>query len=679
MTTTRNTRTFTPARIVALALIAVLIGGLTSLRFGSAPEHIKVPAHARAGDLLLHKCDYATEKGDYSADCGTLVVPENRDKPNSRLIALPVTRIHSRSPGATEPIFRLEGGPGRSNMGFPAASRFADTHDVVLVGYRGVDGSSRLDCPEVVSVLKHSDDMLSDKALNAKVAAFKACSSRLTHEGVDLDGYTLAQRVDDLEAARTALGYKTIDLISESAGTRTSMIYTWRHPNSIHRSVMIAANPPGHFIWDAQMTDQQIGDYADVCAKDNVCRDRTDDLSASLRQQAAHVPDHWWFLPIKEGNVRLTSFFGLMNSTSAAAPISGPMTLESWDAAANGDPSGLWFMSLASDITFPTAQVWGDVAAVARADVQASREYFASDHHKGSILGDAATTFVWANGRLADAWPSTPGDNEYSSMQSSNVQTLVVSGELDFATPPLNATNEIMPYLPNGHQVVLKGFGHTDDFWKQQTAAGSHLVNTFLDNGKVDDSQYKPEVVDFTPDMSQTSLAKIVLGALLLMSLVTIVSLALMARRVHSRDHFGRKAGAVLRSVAPMVLGIGGWFLGILVVLPTIRTAAIDDFTLVVLSTGVPVGLAVFFAWVHRSWTRQTKWTGFAAAVLGAVTGAWLGHHATPGVMAVITSIAGAIAGSNLAVILYDICRSGDDVPQPVEEGEPVRELVTVG
>jgi hypothetical protein len=57
-------------------------------------------------------------------------------------------------------------------MGFPAASRFADTHDVVLVGYRGVDGSSRLDCPEVVSVLKHSDDMLSDKALDAKVAAF---------------------------------------------------------------------------------------------------------------------------------------------------------------------------------------------------------------------------------------------------------------------------------------------------------------------------------------------------------------------------------------------------------------------------------------------------------------------------------------------------------------------------
>ena len=35
-----------------------------------------------------------------------------------------------------------------------------------------------------------------------------------------------------------------------------------------------------------------------------------------MRRTAAHMPDHWWFLPIKRGNVRLASFFGLMNATS---------------------------------------------------------------------------------------------------------------------------------------------------------------------------------------------------------------------------------------------------------------------------------------------------------------------------------------------------------------------------
>jgi pimeloyl-ACP methyl ester carboxylesterase len=66
---------------------------------------------------------------------------------------------------------------------------------------------------------------------------------------VDLAGYSLAQRVDDLEAARVARGYERIDLLSETAGTRVAMIYSWPYPKSIHRSVMVAVNPPGHYLW----------------------------------------------------------------------------------------------------------------------------------------------------------------------------------------------------------------------------------------------------------------------------------------------------------------------------------------------------------------------------------------------------------------------------------------------
>ena len=139
-----------------------------------------------------------------------------------------------------------------TNMEFRQASRFADEHDVVLVGYRGVDGSSVLDCPEVESALKHSTDLLGEGSFRAYAGAFRACADRLTDDGVDLAGYSLAQRVDDLEAVRIALGYGRIDLVSESVGTRTAMIYSWRYPSSIHRSVMIGVNPPGHFIWDAQ-------------------------------------------------------------------------------------------------------------------------------------------------------------------------------------------------------------------------------------------------------------------------------------------------------------------------------------------------------------------------------------------------------------------------------------------
>jgi len=234
--------------------------GLAYLRFGPDTDPVSVPAGAQAGDLILHDCEYATEDGGYAADCGTLVVPENRGDPDSRLIALPVTRIKARSNDPAEPIFRLEGGPGKTNMEFANASRFADDHDVVLVGYRGVDGSVRLDCPEVVSALKHSTDLLGAKSLRAYGDGFRACADRLTDDG-DLAGYALPQQVEDMEAARKAFGYEKIDLLSESAGTRTAMIYSWRYPESIHRSVMIAVNPPGHFLWDGKTTDEQLARY----------------------------------------------------------------------------------------------------------------------------------------------------------------------------------------------------------------------------------------------------------------------------------------------------------------------------------------------------------------------------------------------------------------------------------
>src|SRR5579871_1527742 len=191
---------FGRGRITGLALIAILVLGLGYLAFAGGSASVSVPAGAHAGQLKLKSCTYNTEKGAYAADCGTLVVPENRHDPNSRLIALPVTviRAHSAHPGA--PIFRLQGGPGITNMVFPDASRFTAKHDVVLVGYRGVDGSSRLDCPEVSSAMEHSRDLLSEQSYNAVAAAYRSCANRLRSDCVDLAGHSIPEEVDDLEA-----------------------------------------------------------------------------------------------------------------------------------------------------------------------------------------------------------------------------------------------------------------------------------------------------------------------------------------------------------------------------------------------------------------------------------------------------------------------------------------------
>jgi pimeloyl-ACP methyl ester carboxylesterase len=651
-------RTFTPARIVALALIAILVGGLAYLRFAPDSDAVSVPEGAKAGDLILEQCDYATEDGAYAADCGTLVVPENRADPQSRLIALPVTRIRARSANPAEPIFRLQGGPGISNMTFERASRFADDRDVVLVGYRGVDGSVRLDCPEVESAVKHSTDVLGEKSFRAFGDAFRSCAARLTDDGVDVAGYSVTQRVDDLEAARVALGYDRINLVSESAGTRYAMVYAWRYPKGIHRSVMIAANPPGHYVWDAKTTDEQIGRYAGLCSTDESCSKRTDDLAASIGRTAADMPDRWLFLPIKDGNVRVASLYGLMETTSESAPLNAPMTLDSWLSASDGDASGFWFSSLLADLALPKAFVWGEYAAIARDDARAAREYFSSGwQERDSNLGVAATAFGWGGGRLVDGWPASPDENTYSRVRPSNVETLLVGGELDFAAPPQWATRDLLPHLPNGHQVLLPGFGHSTSFWTDQPQAGTRLINTFVESGRIDDSLYKPQTVDFTPDVTHTALAKGIAGTMVGLALLTVLSLLLMARRVRRRGRFGRKASATLRTVYPIVLGLGGWFVGVLIVITTMPGVPLDDELLAMLSVGLPVGLGIYLAWVRRD-SAQSKAVGLAAAAAGALAGAWLGFHATVDVLALVTAIAGAVAGANLTLILLDMSQA---------------------
>jgi pimeloyl-ACP methyl ester carboxylesterase len=665
--TKASTRRFSRGRIIGLALIALVTLGLGFLHFGGGSEAVSVPAGAHAGELTLKSCSYTTEQGAFRADCGTLVVRENRHDPRSRLIALPVIRIraHSAHPGV--PVFRLGGGPGITNMQFPGASRFTNKHDVVLVGYRGVDGSTRLDCPEVSSAREHSRDLLSQASFRADAAAFKSCAERLRRDGVDLAGYSLPERVDDLELVRRALGYHQIDLVSESAGTRTAMIYSWRYPKSIHRSVMIGVNPPGNFLWDAKTTGEQIRRYAALCTQDKTCRNRTPDLAASLKHSFDHVPGHWLFMPIKKGDVKAAAFFGLINATSGGGgPIASPMTIDTLLSADKGDASGAWFLSMLAQLAWPRAQVWGDVAAIGRSDATYAKRFFAARADRGSLIGAPGTDLIWDGGRILDAWPANPDEEQYTHVQDSKVETLLIGGNLDFAAPPQNATRELLPHLQNGHQVVLSNLGHADDFWSYEPAASTRLLNTFFDTGKVDTSLYTHNKIDFTPSFTHGAIAEIMLGVLLGLAALTILSLLWMSVRLHRRASFGRKGSAVVRSLYAAVLGIGGWCLGVLVVLTTLPTVPIDDPALAAISVGLTVALAVYCGWLKRDTSPTIKIVGLCTVLSAAILGAWLGFHAPASpLLGLITASLGAVAAANLGLITLDIAQIGER-PQPV-------------
>jgi hypothetical protein len=72
-------------------------------------------------------------------------------------------------------------------------------------------------------------------------------------------------------------------------------------------------------------------------------------------------------------------------------------------------------------------------------------------------------------------------------------------------------------------------------------------------------------------------------------ALITVLSLLWMPRRSRKRGRFGRRSSALLRSLFPLVLGFGGWFLVALILLSVAPGVPIDGELLVVFSMGVPI------------------------------------------------------------------------------------------
>jgi hypothetical protein len=238
---------------------------------------------------------------------------------------------------------------------------------------------------------------------------------------------------------------------------------------------------------------------------------------------------------------------------------------------------------------------------------------------------------------------------------NSSVPTLLIGGTLDFETPAQNATKELLPHLSNGHQVILTGLGHSEDFWYYEPKASTQLLTRFYATGQVDTSRYTPNVVSFTTPQSQTSIAKDLLGAMLGFALLAMFWLMGLAIRIRRRGGTGRKTGAWIRSAGPIVFGLGGWFLGALLVLRFLPSLPLDDQFLAVVSIAVPIWLGVYAGWVGTDTPQAMRAKGMGAACVGAVVGTVFGFHMGSGLMALITAIIGAAVVSNLSLLALDI------------------------
>ena len=420
---------------------------------------------------------------------------------------------------------------------------------------------------------------------------------------------------------------------------------------------MIAVNPPGNFLWDAKTTDEQIRRYAALCAQDETAAGGPTTSPPRCGGPPPTSPTACWFLPIKEGNVRVASFFGLMDSTSEAAPLSAPMTLDTWLSAANGDASGFWFQSLLADLAFPKRSS-GASSPPPRCSTRRRRASTSLRRPAARLDPRRARPFIWGGGRLADAWPANAGRGRVqprAHVERRDAPDRRRARLRDAAAGRDEGAPAVPAERPPGRAAGVRAL---DDFWADQPEAGSRLINTFLDSGQVDHSLYTPQKVDFTPEVTQTALAKGIAGTMVGLALLTVLSLLLwlaagaQARPLRAQGQRGA-AVAVPDRARPRRL------------VPRRPDRPHDDARRPARqrscwpcsSVGVPIGLGIYLAWVHRDWSARSKAAGFARGGRGRARRRLAGFHATAGLLALVTAIVGAAVGANLTLILLDVAR----------------------
>jgi pimeloyl-ACP methyl ester carboxylesterase len=515
--------------LIALVLIAaVLLAGCGSKE--TAP--LAVPADTQAGELVgLKDCEFqpVDSKTKFAAECGTLVVPENWDKTDSRLIALPVVRIPAAGPEEAEPVFFLNGGPGSPNMVWAPPDWILKKHDVVLVGYRGVEGSVKLDCPEVNRIVqsRQGKDAFSTKP--EEIPAVKQCAEGFLKAGVDLSGYTIPGVVEDLETARAAFGYEKINLFSLSYGTRIAQIYAYMHPNSLHRLVLIGVNTPGHFIWRPADFDKIIKHISDLCAMDVSCSSRTSDFAQTMYDVNHNMPTRWLFFNIDPSTIRLGAHGMFFRNTDM------PLIFDAYLAAGKGDPSGFAMLNLAGSL-MPFDPVLGDLFNKAATVDLEKYEGIENVSLGNSIMGAPMSEATWP---MAAQWPSEMIRKDLREFQEADVDMLLVNGTVDFSTPP-DAVDEAKSYFHKAQSVILPEFSHVHDVLEQQPEAFERLITTYYDTGVADDSLYVYQPLSFEPGMSLTTAARLLVAAMIIIPALIVWGVVAVVRRIQRRRNAHR-------------------------------------------------------------------------------------------------------------------------------------------
>lgn len=403
-------------------------------------------------------------------EIGTLFVPENRAKADSRLIGVGFARILSSPSALGPPTFHLAGGPGSSHLGALDPQTDAErmklrellayraVGDVVILDQRGYStqgevlefatrlGAQPLDRPACLAT--------------ARAAFVEAAHAAIAQHGdKDLSGYTVLECADDLNDLRRALGYDRIILVGQSFGSQWSLAVMRRHPGIVARAMLSGLEPldhaydmPSHVFaalqrisWDADR-DPALQPYLPAGGLMAAVRDVRERLS----QEAIRVD-----VADRAGDPVRTVTLGAQDFQRALL-----RPAKAWPATVLSiyhRRYEAWARDVLRERLQPAVAPLIHPLIDTSLGVSAAREHLLLSDPAGDVLG------WWdfdAYRASAPIWPSPDVGDAFRTPQVDRTPIVFVSGDWDTATPIENMFG-LLPYFPNARAVVVHRGEHS--------------------------------------------------------------------------------------------------------------------------------------------------------------------------------------------------------------------------
>jgi pimeloyl-ACP methyl ester carboxylesterase len=475
---------FVAVLIVVLATMVMPITAFSQQILGA--EHKKPRLELKPEKIICRAKEYQGMRG-------TLYVPQDRTKPDSITIELPIVVLKSLSPDPDYPIFRFTGGPGLSNMNLAENINESDlaNHDLVEIGYRGVDGEPKLKHPLFDEILK-TPDFLSQTGLKEIGRKFAEACTSLTEAGIDVRQYNILNVVDDTEAARAVLGYEKINITGGSYGGAVVMVYCLRYPQSIHRAIMAEAAFPYDIVFGKPAEfDARLNHINELWKKNAGAVKRSPDIVRTMRNVLAKLPKEYNGMPIDQSKVKLMTSFGITNQRSYAN-----MVFDAYISAEKGDFSSIAAMCQMYEMFMGLIGYPGDLMAKTFSSVtDPDRDFVSELNDPDSLIGSPLSMIAWGGFQYSH-WPAISLVKEHPPTQKSNVETLIFYGSKQTGEP---VRKRYEANFTNAHWVILDDLGHMD-IWTITAEGTQHLMRTFINEGIVDTSKFGsiPDW-DFTP------------------------------------------------------------------------------------------------------------------------------------------------------------------------------------